>query len=349
MSSLAWTVGAERMAEDVYRIPLPIPDAALRAVNVYAIVAPSGAITLIDAGWEHPDTLACLQRSMAGLGLDLDRLDRVLVTHAHPDHYSLAAELRRRYGARIGLGAHESAHLRAIQTPGNAFPDHHFDRLRAAGAHRVIRELRLRPKLYASPVSWADPDDWIRDGELIDVGARTIRAIRTPGHTAGHLVFVDERAGLVFTGDHVLPHISPTIAFELAHTHLPLERYLDSLAKMQRLSARSMLPAHGPAGGDLQVRVTELLDHHELRLIEIQRVLDIMPSYSTAYEVATRLSWTRRNRELTELSPVHQLLAVSETVAHLELLVARECAYSFDGTPVRYLSMSACPRPHSLI
>lgn len=349
MSALSWTVGAERIAEDVYRIPLPIPDAALRAVNVYAIVAPSGAITLIDAGWEHPDTLKGLQRSMTELGLELDRLERVLVTHAHPDHYSLAAELRRRYGARVGLGADESAHLRAIQAPGSVFPDDHFGRLRAAGAHVLIRDLKLLPKQYASVSGWGDPDDWIRDGELIDVGSRTLRAIRTPGHTAGHLVFLDEQDGLIFTGDHVLPHISPTIAFELTDTHLPLERYLDSLAKMQRLSARTMLPAHGPAGGDLQGRVCELLDHHELRLIEIRRVLETLPSYSNAYEVATRLAWTGGSRKLTELSLVHQLLAVSETVAHLELLVARECAYSFDGTPVRYLSMSACPRPHSLI
>ena len=47
------------------------------------------------------------------------------------------------------------------------------------------------------------------------MGARVLEAVATPGHTKGHLVFHDLDAGLLFSGDHVLPTISPSIGFEL--------------------------------------------------------------------------------------------------------------------------------------
>ena len=68
----------------------------------------------------------------------------------------------------------------------------------------------------------------------------------TPGHTRGHLVFQDRATGLLFAGDHVLPHITPSIGFEGGAVDFPLRDYLESLRLVRAHAGRRLLPAHGP-------------------------------------------------------------------------------------------------------
>jgi glyoxylase-like metal-dependent hydrolase (beta-lactamase superfamily II) len=156
---------------------------------------------------------------------------------------------------------------------------------------------------------------------MIDAGSRTLRAIHTPGHTQGHVVFHDERAGVLFAGDHVLPHITPSIGFQPAITRMALRDYLGSLRLMLTLPDSRLLPAHGPVCDSTHDRVNELLDHHETRLAQILEVASGGPV--TAYQTAGAIPWTRRQHKLAELEPMNQLLAVGETAAHLEVLVLR--------------------------
>ena len=91
------------------------------------------------------------------------------------------------------------------------------------------------------------PDEWIAAGQDFDLGTRTLTAITTPGHTRGHVVFADAAAGLLFAGDHVLPHITPSIGFEEAPSAAcRCGDYLQSLNVVRRLPDMRLLPAHGP-------------------------------------------------------------------------------------------------------
>src|SRR5262249_36989054 len=153
----------------------------------------------------------------------------------------------------------------------------------------------------------------------VPVSSRPLVAIPTPGHTAGHLVFADHGQRLLFAGDHVLPHITPSIGFEPVPTELPLRAYLRSLAAVRQLPDLRLLPAHGPVAASVHARVDQLLDHHGARLDACQAAVEADPR--TAYQVAAALLWTRRGRRFDELTPFNQMLAVTETEAHLELLV----------------------------
>ncbi|MDQ1696712.1 MAG: hypothetical protein QOJ03_2065, partial [Frankiaceae bacterium] len=152
-------------------------------------------------------------------------------------------------------------------------------------------------------------------------GGRTLDVVPTPGHTRGHVVFHDAAAGLLFAGDHVLPTITPSIGFEPVLSPNPLGDFLASLAVVRARPDATLLPAHGPVTPSVHARVDELVAHHGTRLDETEHSVAL--GATTAYDVAGQLKWTRRLRSLNDLDPFNQMLAVAETGAHLELLVAQ--------------------------
>jgi glyoxylase-like metal-dependent hydrolase (beta-lactamase superfamily II) len=170
-------------------------------------------------------------------------------------------------------------------------------------------------------IRWEDPDRWLADGTDLDLRTRTLRAVHTPGHTRGHLIYHDAAAGIVFAGDHVLPHITPSIGFEPAAHRMALADYLSSLARTLSLPEARLLPAHGPVTGSVHERVNELLAHHDLRLAEMHQA--VLAGHATAYEVAKSIKWTRRQRLYDELDLFSRVLSVNETAAHLEVLHSR--------------------------
>jgi glyoxylase-like metal-dependent hydrolase (beta-lactamase superfamily II) len=318
-----WTApGVFRCAPGVHRIPLPLPNDGLRAVNVYAIADRQGW-TLIDAGWALVESRDRLAAALGALGSGFGNVRRFLVTHAHRDHYTLAVALRREFGTRVALGAGERPSIELLDASERA-AQVHVARLQRAGAAALARVIeRSAPPSRTS--DWTPPDEWLDDGAGIDLGAgpgsRRLRAIATPGHTRGHVVFADDAAELLFAGDHVLPRITPSIGLEAAPPPSPLADFLASLELMTHRPDAALLPAHGPVGRRVHERVDELLAHHAKRLDAT--LAAVQNGCSTAHEVAAVLPWTRRDRRLDELDPFNAMLAVLETAAHLDVLTTR--------------------------
>jgi glyoxylase-like metal-dependent hydrolase (beta-lactamase superfamily II) len=101
----------------------------------------------------------------------------------------------------------------------------------------------------------------------------------------------------------------------------PLQDFLSSLQLVRSLPDMRLLPAHGPVAPSAHARVDELLAHHDERLGHC--LAAVQAGAATAFEAARSLRWTRRARQLDELDPFNQMLAVIETRAHLELLAAQ--------------------------
>ena len=319
-----WTrPGVYRCAPDVYRIPLPLPMDGLRAVNVYA-VRHGAEITLIDAGWAIPEAREQLAAGLAELGAGFPDVHRFLVTHIHRDHYTQAVALRRAFGMRVALGAGERHGLETINDPDRPEGSIMAARLRRAGAEAVLAKLQQLRSPHLDMADWAAPDEWIADGERLTMGDRTLVAVETPGHTRGHLVFADEAGDIAFCGDHVLPRITPSIGLEPDPKVSPLADFLASLELMRKRPDARMLAAHGPVGMRVHERVDELIAHHARRLDATLAAL--AEGRSTAYAVAGAITWTRRERALSELDPFNEMLATLETMAHLEVLVERGIA-----------------------
>ncbi len=311
----------------MFRIPLPLPGDHLHAVNVYAIVD-GDRVVMVDGGWAIADAADLLAASLGSVGFGLGDVDEYLVTHLHRDHYTQAIALRRAHGTPVAVGEGEKACLRVVQswiddpTLGTSPANPTYQQLLVAGAPDLARfVIRPRGDDAIDTVNWEDPDRWLSDGIDIPLRTRTLRVIHTPGHTVGHVVFHDVDAGALFAGDHVLPHITPSVGFELAPAESPLRDYLSSLRLVRALPDARLLPAHGPVTDSAHARVDELLDHHEQRFTATAQAVE--RGASTGYEVARALTWTRRERRFDDLDLFNRMMAVQETMAHLTVLVER--------------------------
>ncbi|MFJ4031370.1 MBL fold metallo-hydrolase [Streptomyces griseoluteus] len=314
--------GIETVEPGVHRVPLPLPNDGLQAVNVYLLenLADDGSLVMIDGGWAIPEARKALEEALSAIGHDLGDIRNILVTHVHRDHYAQAVDLRRLLGARVCLGAGERPGLELLNRLRGGLASA-LAILRQAGADELADRVEATYPNQYHPRDWEVPDRWL-NAETLRFGDSELQVIPTPGHTRGHVVFLDERRELLFSGDHVLPRITPSIGFEAAEPGgRPLAAYLDSLHLMTRYADTRLLPAHGPVASSSHTRVAELLVHHDHRLEKTHAALK--DAAHDAYAVARRLSWTRRDVPFVALSPFNQMLAVNETVAHLDVLVLR--------------------------
>ena len=311
----------EEVAPGVHRMPLPLPMDGLKAVNVYAIETDEG-LTCVDAGWAIDASREQLERSLKSIGYDVRDITRFLVTHVHRDHYTQAVTLRTELGrAGIDLGIGEKPTIDLFNS-GMLDDDPTVERLTLAGAHDLSsRWSTLFDDQEPDGHMWLPPDRWLEGEQDIDVGDRVLRAVPTPGHTAGHFVFADHDAGLLFAGDHVLPQITPSVGFELVYVGNPLGDFLGSLETVRAMPDLRLLPAHGPVTPSSHDRVAELLAHHDHRLGLCRAA--VAPAGSSAYDVARQLTWTRHERHFDELDVFNSAMAVMETMVHLDLLVFR--------------------------
>lgn len=331
-----WTEsGAFEVAPGVHRVPLPLPNDGLRAVNVYVVAAADGGLVLVDSGWSIPEARDVLVAALDSLGHTMTDVRRFLVTHVHRDHYTQAVALRREFGMTVALGADELGTLEVTMDPDRMPLQQQLAALRAMGAIELTdfldKEIASHDR-SAHLSDWELPDEWLVAGD-VDAGGRTLSVVPTPGHTRGHVVFHDLANALLFAGDHVLPTITPSIGFEPVLSPNPLGDFLDSLALVRSRPDARLLPAHGPVTESVHARVDELVAHHGARLDETERA--VAAGATTAYDVARQLRWTRRLRTLDELDPFNQMLAISETGAHLQLLAAQGRVQATDDGEIR--------------
>jgi glyoxylase-like metal-dependent hydrolase (beta-lactamase superfamily II) len=314
----------EKLGGGVWSVPVPIPGNPLGYTLVYALESAKGPV-LIDAGWEHPDAWAALRDGLTTLGLDVTDVHGVVVTHYHPDHAGLAGRVREASGAWIAMHHADVEVVRMFHDAVRADSGRtwQLDSMRLAGA----TEEELTPQHGAFIDPPAIPDRELADGELVDLPGRRLRAIWTPGHSPGHLCLHLEDGDRIFTGDHVLPTITPHIGlYPYDQPGDPLGDFLDSLGKVGRVEAGEVLPAHQYRFSGLAERTAALVAHHEARLAEVAGLLTDAPT--TLWKLAAGMRW----RDSWESMPlVARRMATGEAAAHLRTLERRGIARRHDA------------------
>lgn len=314
------------LGDDIIQIRLPMAGNPMRYVNGY-VLADEGGLTLIDCGWKADDVRAALDDGLAANGYALRDIRRLVVTHFHFDHYGLAGELLAAGVPELGM---HPADWHVLQVRA-AQPDD--DRLADAWLERNGLTVETDP----SDDEQYDRYDLVAPTRLLEDGERVgrLRAMWTPGHSPGHLCFVDTVSGRTFTGDHVLDPVTPHVGLWHDRGRDPMGDYVASLRAVGALETSGVLPAHGEAFPDLARRVEELLAHEATREAQVVEALEA--GKSTGAEVAGALRWRRRGDRFDQLPPAHQQFAVAETLAHLEHLRSQGLVSRDDRTiPIRW-------------
>jgi glyoxylase-like metal-dependent hydrolase (beta-lactamase superfamily II) len=300
------------IGDGIFQIRLPLSGSPLRHVNAYLIEDEDGA-TLIDCGWRADDVLEALHAGLLESGRSLADVRRLAVTHFHYDHYGLA-------GTLVRAGVPELLMHRRDRDVAVRYLTDAAASDRASDAWLARNGLRVPPsedEEHERRNEFAEPTRLVGDGERLG----RLRAVWTPGHSPGHLCFVDTRSGRMFTGDHVLDPITPHVGIWIEGYGDPLGDYIASLRKVASIGACAVLPAHGEPFEDLQRRVDELLAHEARREHRVLAALEA--GSASAAAIARTLPWTRRDLAFDQLGDWHQQFAVAEAIAHLEHLRVR--------------------------
>lgn len=216
----------------------------LRGVNVFLIEADDGLV-LVDAGmsWSPPR----ITEAIYATGRRPQDVTAIIATHAHPDHVGGLAEMARRTDAEVWMHPADAALVR------QGIYGRRFGPSPSAARDVVRRAMNLRPVAKGEPVAVAHE---VGDGDELPFDG--LRAVHTPGHTAGHLALLLPRAGgVLFVGD---------AAARALHVGLsPLNEDMvasgASLAKLARLDFDTALFAHGrPLRGGASAAFRELVE-----------------------------------------------------------------------------------------
>jgi len=314
------------VAPGVLRTQLPISMPGLGHVNCYVLEDDRG-IAVVDPGLPGEESWAHLVDRLGRAGFAAADVHTVVVTHSHPDHFGGAMRLHHESGADIvthesfrtifdmsELDDDEDSGSLDLNSPDDrdAAIERYFARPSPWGGRRagpskefIARMRKGGGESFGTP----RPTKALVDGQTIRLARREWVAMHTPGHTYDHLCLVDPEHGVVLTGDHVLPTITPHIS-GLAPQADPLALFFESLRRMADIDDVTVaLPAHGHPFVDLGGRAEHIIEHHEDRLDIIRTAQHDLPDGT----VADFMRVLFRERSWGEM-------AESETYAHLEHL-----------------------------
>jgi glyoxylase-like metal-dependent hydrolase (beta-lactamase superfamily II) len=307
------------IAPGVHRLKVPIPDNPLEYLNCYLVQGKDGWL-MVDTGWYTPEAFDSLKAGLASLRISLGDITTIVLTHVHPDHFGLAGRIKQA-SPGIVLMAHrwESDLIESRYIKFDVLSDRMSYMLKRHGvpaADLPVLSSASMPALQFVTVTF--PDHTLYGGEVISTGAYDLEIIWTPGHSPGHICLYEPENKFLFAGDHVLPSISPNVSYHVQSGDNPLGDYMSSLHKLESLPVSLVLPAHEDVFADLRGRIQQIVTHHNRRK---EQVLKAMAGNSQdAYTIASRLSWNVPGLTWEQFPPMHKRIAVTETIAHLEML-----------------------------
>ena len=306
----------------IYQLPLPLPNSSLGYINTYLVQGNNGYL-LIDTGWDTEEAFDSLKKQLTDIGINLEDVSQMVVTHAHPDHYGLAGKLKHLYGTKLALHCREKDFIESRYINMDGLLQQLAQWLQVNGTHRdELTELQTASLGMRKFVTPCLPDVTLYGYENITTGYFSLKVLPTPGHAPGHICLYEPTRKILFSGDHILPTITPHVGLHPQSSSNPLGDYLDSLNRLKQLDVKLVLPGHEHPFTDFKPRIEELIQHHKQRNLEILSALKANPK--TAYQIATEITWMHDINGVgwDKLGPWDKRMAVLETLSHLEAMRA---------------------------
>jgi glyoxylase-like metal-dependent hydrolase (beta-lactamase superfamily II) len=311
------------VADGVHRLALPLGIHGVPTVSAYLLRGDDGD-TLVDCGIAAgedggdpgPDGTAALAAALAAAGGALQRLERLVVTHAHIDHFGLAGEVARRSGGELWMHRRTDLDLAKYAEPDEAIDgrmlmlaDHGL-----YGSELTESSEGLRDWLPVMP-SVGRPTRLLDGGEQFTAGGRTWEIVHTPGHSPGHVCLWNADDRLLCSGDHLLQVVSPPVTFERGFEPDPMGSYLESLDRVRDLAPELVLPGHGPPFRDGARRAEAIAAGKRRRVTQVRELVEDRPR--TVAELTADLFGS------AQLTGSQRHFVTAEILAYLAYLEAR--------------------------
>ena len=297
----------EKIAENFYKITLPMPF-RLQHVHVFAIVH-GDKVALFDTGVNTHEAFTKLEGSLKSIGKSIRHIDRIYITHFHTDHCGIAGRIKDISGASIYMSEIDTLRIHRDQDTGlDVSKLTAFYRQQGLDNNFISALVELLDYFRKSTIPFRI-DEHFADFERQTVGDKDFEVIPVPGHTSGQVCFFFRKEGILLSGDHVLPHITPNLSPDPYNPGFrPLKSFLDSLQTVEFLPVAKVYPSHGEPFENLRARVEEIREHHQERK---NLVFDsVRGGPKTTYQVSLDIFGIN-------LPEFDQFLAVNEAFAHL--------------------------------
>ena len=294
-------------------MPLPFLPAF---INCWLLENESG-YTLIDTGVDNEKTKNCWRKIFDSVS-NHKPLERVIVSHYHPDHIGLAGWFVEEFGVPLFMSQPEWLAARALyllsdQELGEIMVD--FYR-RCGCEDEFLKYARENGNSYSHTIARVPHSfNRIENRQMFNLTSSPWLARCSAGHSPSQVTLYNKQYDLLIAADQILPHISPNISVWPDEPFAnPLKNYLDSLRNFEHFRAETtMLPAHGYPTKNIPQRLLQLRHHHEQRLALIYQACT---KPRTAAEVAAAMLGT-------EVGLQHVFFAIGEALAHLNFLHAK--------------------------
>ncbi len=295
------------VARGIWQLKPPLMRGGLRFTNTYLL-----SEALVDAGEDSRGARSSLERQLASLGLEVSDLKHLIITHLHRDHIGLVNFIRSASGVKV-CGHEEASKISRAPDEVEEARGQVLDPLGGGVLFGIFGVLEgclrgLRPMIRV--------DRKLRDGDLIPLEGSTLEVLWTPGHSGEHICLLEVERRILFTGDHILPSITPHIGLRKLDGSDPLRDYLESLKRIGELEVRLVLSGHGEPFTDLKGRIEEIMRHHERRLREVKTAL--VGERTPHSGVAEKNTW--RGAPWSLMPPWVKRMAAEEALAHLVYL-----------------------------
>ncbi len=289
-------------------IPTPFP---VGPVNVILLL--EDPITLVDTGPRTDEAFAALREQVHARGIRLEHIRRIVLTHSHEDHAGQATRVQELSGATVHAHAWEAERLNRTFDPAIFRP-----LLAELGVPEAIiahfETLRRKFQELTAPV----PEIAVlNDGDELAFEHASWRVVHTPGHTPGHIGLFAEGRRIFIAGDTVLKRITPNPVLTPhprdARRRFPsLQHLLASVDRLWELAPAVILTGHGEAVEDVAAYRRNFHCHVQHRQEAVKAALGMQTL--TPWELSLRL--------FPETRADQRFLALSETIAHLDLAAA---------------------------